>query len=62
MRTSRLTAVYSWRRDANEVRRLMLDHIDEAGDLAAELDAALRQGFVSDADLQPRIVPPGRKV
>jgi GntR family transcriptional regulator, transcriptional repressor for pyruvate dehydrogenase complex len=50
------------RRDANEVRRLMLDHIDEAGDLAAELDAALRQGFVSDADLQPRIVPPGRKV
>jgi DNA-binding FadR family transcriptional regulator len=49
-------------RDANEVRRLMLDHIDEAGDLAAELDAALRQGFVSDADLQPRIVPPGRKV
>jgi len=44
------------------VRRLMLDHIDEAGDLAAELDAALRQGFVSDADLQPRIVPPGRKV
>src|SRR3984957_13986309 len=44
-------------RDANEVRRLMLDHIDEAGDLAAELDAALRQGFVSDADLQPRIVP-----
>jgi len=50
------------RSDANEVRRLMLDHIDEAGDLAAELDAALRQGFVSDADLQPRIVPPGRKV
>jgi len=49
-------------RNANEVRRLMLDHIDEAGDLAAELDAALRQGFVSDADLQPRIVPPGRKV
>ena len=50
------------RSDANEVRRLMLDHIDEAGDLAAELDAAQRQGFVSDADLQPRIVPPGRKV
>lgn len=49
------------RRDTEEVRRLMLDHIDEAGGLAAELDAAMRRGFVSDADLQPRIVPPGRK-
>ena len=49
------------RRDTEEVRRLMLDHIDEAGCLAAELDAAMRRGFVSDADLQPRIVPPGRK-
>ena len=47
--------------DANEVRRLMLDHIDEAAGLAAELDAAVRQGFVSDADLQPRIVLPGGK-
>jgi GntR family transcriptional regulator, transcriptional repressor for pyruvate dehydrogenase complex len=50
------------RRDANEVRRLMLDHIDEAAGLAAELAAAMRQGFVSDADLQPRIVPSGRRV
>jgi hypothetical protein len=33
------------RRDAKEVRRLMLDHIDEAGDLAAELDAALLRGL-----------------
>ena len=49
------------RRDANEVRRLMLDHIDEAAGLAAELDAAVRQGFVSDADLQPRIMLPGSK-
>jgi GntR family transcriptional regulator, transcriptional repressor for pyruvate dehydrogenase complex len=49
------------RRDTEEVRRLMLDHIDEAGGLAAELDAAMRRGFVSDADLQPRIVPPERK-
>jgi len=48
------------RRDADEVRRLMADHIDEAGGLAAELDAAVRQRFVSDADLQPRIVPQGR--
>ncbi len=49
------------RRDANAVRRLMLDHIDEAAGLAAELDAAMRQGFVSDADLQPRIRAQGRK-
>lgn len=50
------------RRDADEVRRLMLDHIDEAFGLAAELDAAMRQGFVSDADLQPPIAAQGRKV
>ena len=49
------------RRDADEVRHLMVDHIDEAGGLAAELDAAVRQRFVSDADLQARIVPRGRK-
>ncbi|MBV9154180.1 MAG: FCD domain-containing protein [Alphaproteobacteria bacterium] len=48
-------------RDTEEVRRLMLDHIDEAGGLAAELDAAVRQRFVSDADLQARILPRGRK-
>ena len=35
----------------------MVDHIDEAGSLAAELDAAVRQRFVSDADLRARIVP-----
>jgi GntR family transcriptional regulator, transcriptional repressor for pyruvate dehydrogenase complex len=50
------------RRDANDVRRLMLDHIDEAAGLAAELDAAVRQGFVNDADLQPRFTAQGRKV
>jgi len=48
-------------RDASEVQRLMLDHIDEAAGLAAELDAAVRQGFVSDADLQPRVEAQGRK-
>ena len=37
------------RRDTDQVRRLMLDHIDEAGGLAAELDAAVRQRFVRDA-------------
>ena len=49
------------RRDADGVRRLMLDHIDEAAGLAGELAAAMRQGFVSVADLQPRIVPHGRR-
>jgi GntR family transcriptional regulator, transcriptional repressor for pyruvate dehydrogenase complex len=49
------------RRDTAEVRRLMLDHIDEAGGLAAELDAAVRQRFVRDADLQARILPPRRE-
>lgn len=49
------------RRNVDEVRRLMVDHIDEAGGLAAELDAVVRQCFVSDADLQARIVPRGRK-
>lgn len=49
------------RRDADEVRRLMVDHIDEAGGLAAELAAAVRQRFVSDADLRAPIVPRGRR-
>jgi GntR family transcriptional repressor for pyruvate dehydrogenase complex len=49
------------RRDTDEVRRLMIDHIDEAGGLAAELDAAVRQRFVSDADLRAHIVPQRRK-
>jgi hypothetical protein len=39
----------------------MADHIDEAGGLAAELDAAVRQRFVSDGDLQARILPRGRE-
>jgi hypothetical protein len=37
----------------------MLDHIDEAGGLAAVLDAAVRQRFVEDADLRAHILPPG---
>jgi hypothetical protein len=36
-------------------------HIDEAGGLAAELDAAVRQRFVTDTHLQTRIVRRGRK-
>jgi hypothetical protein len=39
----------------------MLDHIDEAGGLAAGLDAAVRQSFVRDAGPQGRILPPGRE-
>jgi hypothetical protein len=49
------------RRDTDQVWRLMLDHIDEAGGLAAGLDAAVRQSFVRDAGLQARILPPGRE-
>ena len=49
------------RRDADEVRRLMGDHIDEAGGLAAELAATVHQRFVSDDDLRAHIVPQGRK-
>jgi GntR family transcriptional repressor for pyruvate dehydrogenase complex len=43
--------------DAAKVRRLMVEHIDEAGRHAAELDAAVRQRFVTDADLHTRITP-----
>jgi DNA-binding FadR family transcriptional regulator len=46
------------RRDANKVRKMMIEHIDEAGRIVAELDAAVRQRFVTDADLQARITPP----
>jgi GntR family transcriptional repressor for pyruvate dehydrogenase complex len=46
------------RRDANKVRKMMIEHIDEAGRIVEELDAAVRQRFVTDADLQVRITPP----
>lgn len=49
------------RRDAEEVRRLMAEHIDEAGRLVADVDAAMRQSFVSDADVQARFTPPEKK-
>jgi DNA-binding FadR family transcriptional regulator len=45
------------RRDADEVRRLMVEHIDEAGRLVADVDAAMRQSFVGDADMQAHITP-----
>ena len=45
------------RRDANKVRRLMIEHIDEAGGIVTDLAAAVRQRFVTDTDLQARITP-----
>jgi GntR family transcriptional regulator, transcriptional repressor for pyruvate dehydrogenase complex len=45
------------RRDANKVRKLMTEHIDEAGRVVAELDAAVRQRFVTDSDMQARFTP-----
>jgi GntR family transcriptional repressor for pyruvate dehydrogenase complex len=45
------------RRNANKVRKLMIEHIDEAGRVVAVLDAAVRQRFVTDSDLQARITP-----
>jgi len=45
------------RRDVNKVRKLMLEHIDEAGSVVAELDAAVRRRFVTDSDLQAPITP-----
>jgi GntR family transcriptional repressor for pyruvate dehydrogenase complex len=49
------------RRDADKVHVLMTEHIDEAGRLVADVDAAMRQSFVSDADLQARIIPPEKR-
>ena len=45
------------RRDASKVRRLMIEHIDEAGGIVTDLAAAVRQRFVTDSDLQTRITP-----
>ena len=45
------------RGDAAKVRKLMLDHIDEAGGFAGKLDAAVRRHFVLDSELQARISP-----
>jgi GntR family transcriptional regulator, transcriptional repressor for pyruvate dehydrogenase complex len=49
------------RRDAGQVRVLMTEHIDEAGRLVAGVDAAMRHSFVSEADLQARIIPPEKR-
>ena len=49
------------RRDAEAVRRLMADHIDEAGRMVADVKAAMRRSFASDADLPARITPPEKR-
>jgi DNA-binding GntR family transcriptional regulator len=43
--------------DADEVRRLMIKHIDEAGRLVRGLEAAMHRRFILDSELQRRIVP-----
>jgi GntR family transcriptional regulator, transcriptional repressor for pyruvate dehydrogenase complex len=49
------------RGDADTVRQLMLEHVDETGRLIAERSATVRQRFVTDQDLQPRFVPERKK-
>jgi len=45
------------RRDAREVRQLMIAHIDEAESFVRSLDGAVRQRFLLDSELQGRISP-----
>ena len=47
--------------DAARVARLMAEHIDEAEQHVLRLSAAVRQRFVSEADLRPRIHPARRE-
>jgi DNA-binding FadR family transcriptional regulator len=46
------------RGDAERVRKLMVDHIDEAERLVRKLDAAVRRRFVLDSELRARIEHP----
>lgn len=48
------------RGDADRVRRLMVEHIDEAGRIVAELSGVVRQRFVTEHDLQARFAPQRR--
>jgi GntR family transcriptional regulator, transcriptional repressor for pyruvate dehydrogenase complex len=45
------------RRDVELVRKLMVEHIDEAWRHVRKLDAAVRQRFVLDSDLRAPIAP-----
>ena len=52
------------RGDAERVRKLMVEHIDEAERHVRKLDGAVRRRFVLDSELQARIAPqsgPSRK-
>jgi GntR family transcriptional regulator, transcriptional repressor for pyruvate dehydrogenase complex len=48
------------RGDVERVRKLMVEHIDEAERHVHQLDAAVRRRFVLDSDLQARIAPQSR--
>ena len=48
------------RGDVERVRKLMVEHIDEAERHVHKLDAAVRRRFVLDSDLQARIAPQSR--
>jgi GntR family transcriptional repressor for pyruvate dehydrogenase complex len=50
------------RGDVERVRKLMVEHIDEAERHVHKLDAAVRRRFVLDSDLQARIAPQSRPV
>jgi GntR family transcriptional repressor for pyruvate dehydrogenase complex len=47
--------------DAARVAKLMVEHIDEAERHVLKLSAAVRQRFVSEAELRPRIQPAKRE-
>jgi GntR family transcriptional regulator, transcriptional repressor for pyruvate dehydrogenase complex len=47
--------------DVARVRKLMVEHVDEAEQHVLKLSAAVRQRFVSEAELRPRIQPPARE-
>jgi DNA-binding FadR family transcriptional regulator len=49
------------RGDAERVRKLMIDHVDEAERHVHQLDAAVRQRFVLDSDLRARIAHPSAR-
>ncbi|CAN5730506.1 FadR/GntR family transcriptional regulator [soil metagenome] len=46
--------------DVARVRKLMVDHIDEAESHVRKLEGSVRRRFVSDSDLQARIAPNSR--
>src|SRR5262245_21293059 len=48
------------RRDERRVRKLMVEHVDEAERHVLSLAAAVRRRFVLDSDLRPRIAPRAR--